>query len=646
MKKLSFVFLLLLVTAGSVMALPSYSGLRGLNRTVDARPAEAGFLSIGLFSFMGISPDERTAEFSTGEVEVTDTEYSGTGYITLGYGASSHFELAGRVSYLLNQLKREDVENRLGTSGDWNGDDGFSEAGLALKYTFNPDAEKLFFGIMPSVNFSVYNGGDNNFVYNGDEWDGIWNTDEPMFQLRRPMMNSGSVNFGGDLLATMELDAVTIHGNLGYRYFKQNFSFTDSRYDASHNVIATEEVDIDVEDNVLRLAAGIEYPMNKTTLFAELEWRHFLDREFEEGDGERFDDCIQIAPGARFTFDSGLAMDVTGSYCITSFDPEYNDLGHRYFQSNVAQTDEERARYAPFPNGYAPKYGVGINLMYMADLNSRPSILSGTVTDATTGEVIAASVSFPGSEVQGVSTNAASGMYTASLEEDTYSILVAADGYISATEMIDIPSDENITRDFALMSVQGTVSGTVTDAGTGEALEALVSASSDMQATTDRSGEYAIECAAATRTFTASAAGYSNQSRTVEMAAGEVVVQDFQLSIQLNFENVYFDTGRHNLRPDAKVILDGVAQMLISNPGVSVMLTGNTDSDGSPEYNQELAENRALSVRSYLISKGVSELSLSTVGYGEERPAVPNNTDENKALNRRTEFTILAAPIQ
>lgn len=363
------------------------------------------------------------------------------------------------------------------------------------------------------------------------------------------MMNSGSVSFGGDLLATMELDAVTIHENLGYHYYKQNFTYTDSRYDASHNVIATEEVDIDVEDPVLRFAAGIEYPMNKTTLFAELEWRHFLNREFEEGDDERFDDCIQIAPGARFTFDSGFAMDVTGSYCISSFDPEYNDLGHRYFQQDVSQTDEERARYAPFPGGYAPKYGLGVNLMYSVDVSSHPSILSGTVTDAATGEVVAASVTLPGSDVEGVNTDAGSGMYTVQLDEDTYAILVAADGYIPVNETIKIPSGENITKNFTLQSVQGTVTGTVTDAGTGEALEALVAASANTRSSTDPNGEYSIECAAGTITFTASAAGYSNQSRTVEMVAGESVVQNFQL----NFENVYFDTARHNLRPDARV---------------------------------------------------------------------------------------------
>ncbi len=646
MRKFFIVLLLLGFAAGSAFALPSYSGLRGLNRVVDARPAEQGLLSIGLFSFLGLSPDARTGVIESETVEITDTEYSGTGYIALGYGVSNSFELGTRVSYLLNQVKREDVGNRLDNTGDWNGDDGFSEAGLFLKLALNPNAESFWFSVMPWAEFSIYNGGDNNFVYNGDEWDGLWNTDEPMFQLRRPMMNAGSMSFGGDILATKDFGAVALHVNAGYHYFKQNFTFTDRRFDASHNVIATEEVDMDVEDPVVRAALGIEYPMNKTTLFAEVEWRHFLNRDFEEGDGERFDDCIQIAPGARFTFDSGFAMDITGSYCISSFDPEYNDLGHRYFQQGVTQTDEERARYAPFPNGYAPKYGLGINLMYTVDTSAHPSVFSGTVKDAVTGETLAATVSFPGSDVQSAGTDAASGMYTVQLDEGMYTFLVEADGYISVSETVEVPSGQNVTKDFVLQSVEGTVTGTVTDAGTGEAIVAVVAATASTQTSSDVNGEYSLDCAAGTRTLTASAAGYTNQSRTVDVISGESVVQDFQLNKELNFENVYFDVDRYNIRPDAAVILDRVAEMLISNPATTVMITGNTDSDGPEEYNQALAENRASAVRDYLVSKGVSEASLSTVGYGEDRPAAPNTTPENKALNRRSEFTILGTPIQ
>lgn len=642
MKKLFSICILLIMVTGSAMALPSYSGLRGLNRVIDARTAEPGILSVGLFGFLGLSPDERTAELTSGTTEVTDTEYNGTGYINFGVALGDRFEIGTSISYLMNQLKRDNSDGRLNTSGDWNGDDGFSELDFSLKYTFNPNAESFWFGLRPHAQFSVYGGGDNNFVYNGDEWDGIWHMDEPMFQLRRPMINSGEMSFGGDLLATWALDAFTLHGNLGFQKYSQNFTFTDHRYGTS----VTEDVDLDIDDNVITALVGIEYPISKATLFAEVEWRRFLDRDFEEGNGQRFDDYIQVAPGARFTFDSGFAMDITGSYCISSFDPEYNDLGHRRFQQGQVLTDEERARYAPFPGGYAPKYGLGINLMYGIDIKSYPTIISGTVIDEATGEALEASVTFPGAEVAAVTSNAASGVYTVQLDKGSYNMLVAADGYISENLAIEVPSGEEIIIDFALQSAYGTVTGVVSDAGSGLALDAQVAASSTVDGNTNTSGEYSIECPAGTRTFTASSAGYSNQSRTVEIVAGGTVTQDFDLGIVLNFENVYFDTARFTIRPDAALVLDEIAAMLESNPGVTVMITGNTDSDGSPEYNQELADKRADAVRNYLISQGVSENALQTVGYGEDRPAVPNDTNENKALNRRSEFTILAAPIQ
>lgn len=645
MKKLLFLAVLLLA-AGSALALPSYSGLRGLNRVVDARTEEAGFLSLGLFTFMGVSPDERTAQLSTGTEEVTDTEYNGTGYLTIGYSASSHFELGANVSYVMNQLRREDVGNRLDITGDWDGDDGFSEAGLSLKYTFNPESENMWFGLMPWFKGSIYQGGDNSYVYNGDGWDGIWQLDEPMFQMRRPMINAGSMSFGGEILASFDLKPVVLHANLGYAMYSQNFTFTDRRFDGAGNVIATEAVDMDVDDPAISVRGGIEYPMGSTTLFAEVEWRRFLDREFEEGDGERYDDYIQVAPGARFSFDNGLAFDVTGSFCLSDFDPEYNDLGHRYFQAGQTLTEEERARYAPFPGGYAPKYGLGINLMYMADLNAHPSILSGTVTNAVTGETINnAQVSFPGSEVESVERTS-NGAYSVQINKGSYNILAEADGYVAASEAIEVPSGENITQNFELMPMMGTVTGTVTDSGSGLPLTATVAETGSNQTVTDVEGNYSIQCGAGATTLLATVDGYSNQSRTVQVPAGDSVVQDFEMHLELSFDNVYFDYDMHNIRPDAEIILNQVAEALIGNPGVVIMITGNTDSDGAPEYNEGLAENRAMAVRNYLIAQGVNEASLSTVAYGEEKPVAPNNTDENKALNRRAEFIILGAPIE
>ena len=62
---------------------------------------------------------------------------------------------------------------------------------------------------------------------------------------------------------------------------------------------------------------------------------------------------------------------------------------------------------------------------------------------------------------------------------------------------------------------------------------------------------------------------------------------------------------------------------------------------GNDAYNQDLSERRAASVRTYLIEKGVTQSVLKSKGYGESTPVAPNDSEENKARNRRVEFTIL-----
>ncbi len=70
-------------------------------------------------------------------------------------------------------------------------------------------------------------------------------------------------------------------------------------------------------------------------------------------------------------------------------------------------------------------------------------------------------------------------------------------------------------------------------------------------------------------------------------------------------------------------------------------MSAHTDSKGSDDYNFKLSDNRARSVKEYLLSKGIDEKRIVSQGYGETRPVVPNDTDENRQLNRRVEFKIL-----
>lgn len=114
----------------------------------------------------------------------------------------------------------------------------------------------------------------------------------------------------------------------------------------------------------------------------------------------------------------------------------------------------------------------------------------------------------------------------------------------------------------------------------------------------------------------------------------------------LSFNNIYFESGSAQIKPESFGVLDQVAATLIENSGVLVRVAGHTDSDGSASYNQGLSERRANSVLDYLVRKGVAGNTLTTIGYGEESPVVPNTSAGNKAQNRRIEFTVLGQSIR
>lgn len=105
--------------------------------------------------------------------------------------------------------------------------------------------------------------------------------------------------------------------------------------------------------------------------------------------------------------------------------------------------------------------------------------------------------------------------------------------------------------------------------------------------------------------------------------------------------NVFFDFDKYDLRPESFVELNRVVDLLKENPAIEIEMSAHTDSRGSDEYNIVLSDNRARSVMNYLLSKGIAPSRVTSKGYGETRPVVPNDTDENRQLNRRVEFTIV-----
>jgi outer membrane protein OmpA-like peptidoglycan-associated protein len=106
------------------------------------------------------------------------------------------------------------------------------------------------------------------------------------------------------------------------------------------------------------------------------------------------------------------------------------------------------------------------------------------------------------------------------------------------------------------------------------------------------------------------------------------------------FEDVYFDFDRYSLRQDALRVLDEAVAAMKENTAMRLEIEGHTCNIGTAEYNLALGERRAMSVREYLVSQGISADRLRTVSYGEERPKHDNAREETRRLNRRAALTV------
>jgi peptidoglycan-associated lipoprotein len=104
---------------------------------------------------------------------------------------------------------------------------------------------------------------------------------------------------------------------------------------------------------------------------------------------------------------------------------------------------------------------------------------------------------------------------------------------------------------------------------------------------------------------------------------------------------IYFDFDSNEIKPEYNAVLKAHATELSRNASVRVRLEGHTDERGSREYNIGLAERRAQAVRRSLMLQGVAEGQLSTVSYGEEKPAQSGSTEAAWAKNRRVEIVYL-----
>jgi outer membrane protein OmpA-like peptidoglycan-associated protein len=116
--------------------------------------------------------------------------------------------------------------------------------------------------------------------------------------------------------------------------------------------------------------------------------------------------------------------------------------------------------------------------------------------------------------------------------------------------------------------------------------------------------------------------------------------QDTARGLIVNMSDVLFDTGSSTLRSAAREKLAKISGIVLAHPGLSLQVEGYTDSVGSDQFNQQLSERRAASVRDFLIAQGVNGNSITSKGFGKADPVATNDTAEGRQRNRRVQLVV------
>jgi len=130
------------------------------------------------------------------------------------------------------------------------------------------------------------------------------------------------------------------------------------------------------------------------------------------------------------------------------------------------------------------------------------------------------------------------------------------------------------------------------------------------------------------------------RTRLSEQLNSILQTRDSARGLIVSMSDVLFDTGKYSLKPGAREKLAKVAGILLAYPGLNIEVGGYTDSVGGDAMNQTLSENRAGSVRDYLVQQGVSTNSVSARGFGNTLPVATNNNSAGRQQNRRVELLV------
>lgn len=151
-------------------------------------------------------------------------------------------------------------------------------------------------------------------------------------------------------------------------------------------------------------------------------------------------------------------------------------------------------------------------------------------------------------------------------------------------------------------------------------------------------------------TYVASARGYQSSSGVLDLskvAGGQKFTRDIALTPlavgdKVTLKNIYFEMSKSDLLSASFAELGKLVAMMQDNPNMSIRLEGHTDIIGDHDKNLQLSRDRVIACQRYLVQQGIDIDRIQTIGYGDTRPILTKGTDEERKINRRVEFVILA----
>jgi outer membrane protein OmpA-like peptidoglycan-associated protein len=199
------------------------------------------------------------------------------------------------------------------------------------------------------------------------------------------------------------------------------------------------------------------------------------------------------------------------------------------------------------------------------------------------------------------------------------------------------------------------VTGSVVDADTNRPVPGTMVNAALVNAAADQQGKFLLKgVPAGLVVVKASAAGYDDGVRSLDLSTGTSGQADFQLHKHqekaadleraiaekgsVSIYGLHFDTGSATLRPDSAPTLQAILTLINGKPGSRWTISGHTDNQGTDDLNQKLSESRAASVVAWLTGHGVAASRLVPKGFGMKQPVADNSTEGGRALNRRVDI--------